>query len=122
MNGFKDARSIRATKRGAREHAERAHKHGCLVRKDIPEDITAEDCVELLRPTDELHGGVIDIHVRKLDRGEVLSHLYHLLPPKLTHIQDVCFVNATNVAPTFACNLSTVGIPCGRTSVHTHQW
>ena len=71
--GLKNTRAILTqTSRG--EHTERSNEHGCLVTDDVAKYVAANDSIELLRITNDLHRAIVDVHVAELDLGEVLLH------------------------------------------------
>ena len=64
---------------GRGQHPERAGEHRRLVAEDVAEEVLGDDHVEVRRPRDELHRGVVDEQVVELDvgvvRGEPADHL-----------------------------------------------
>mmetsp|Transcript_635 Transcript_635/g.1345 ORF Transcript_635/g.1345 Transcript_635/m.1345 type:complete len:399 (-) Transcript_635:85-1281(-) len=83
--------------RRRRQHAERAHQHGGLVGEDVAEDVARHDNVELLGVADELHGGVVHVHVAQLDLGVLGVLLDHHVPPQLAHVEHVGLVHAAHL-------------------------
>ena len=69
----------------------------------IAEDVAGDHDIELLGPSDELHGGVVDVHVGEFDVGEFLGDGFgDDIAPELGDVEDVGLVNAAEFAASFA--------------------
>ena len=84
--------------RGRRQHAERAGHHRRAVGQDVAEQVVGDDHVELPRRAHELHGAVVDIHVRQLDIGifRVVQRL-DVLAPQHAGLQHVGLVDRAHL-------------------------
>src|SRR5690606_27304122 len=78
--------------RGGGEHAERAGDHGHFIGEDVAEEVFRDEHAEGAGALDELHGGVVDIHVLQLDFGEFLRDFQDGLAPKDGGGEDVRLV------------------------------
>ncbi len=87
------------------EHAEGAGQHGRLVGEDVAEHVLAEDHVELLRPLDQLHGGVVDVHVGQFHIRIFLGDAGDDLAPEHRGGEDVGLVDGADLLAALAGRL-----------------
>mmetsp|Transcript_2380 Transcript_2380/g.5147 ORF Transcript_2380/g.5147 Transcript_2380/m.5147 type:complete len:372 (+) Transcript_2380:11-1126(+) len=100
--GFEDTGSGFSNGRRG-EHTERSNQHGGFVTKNISENIAGDNGVELFGPSDELHGGVVDVHMAELDVGKVLGDdIGNDFSPQLAHVQDVGLIDTAQFTGTLA--------------------
>jgi len=60
----------------------------------IPEQVTSDDHVERLRRAHQMHGSVVDVHVRELHVAIFAGHLDHRVAPELRGLQHIGLVDA----------------------------
>ena len=60
-----------------------------------PQGLTRDDDIKEPGVTEQLHGGVVDVHVAQLDVGVLLPHSDHDLLPQLADLQHVALVHRT---------------------------
>ncbi len=102
------ARAIGAcfTQRGRGQHTKGAGEHGGTIRENIAEDIPGHHHIELLGVAYQLHGGVIDIHVR--ERHILIFRIakfLHLLAPHLGGLQHVGLIHRAQLLAALAGQL-----------------
>ena len=90
---------------GRRQHADRAGQHRRFVGQDVPEHVAGHHDVEALGRLDQLHRGVVDIHVVEGDVGVLLADLAHDVLPELEGLQHVGFVDAGDALASLAGRL-----------------
>src|SRR5262249_28109068 len=70
---FATAKPVDRAERCGWQHTKRARRHRSTVGKNIPKDVAGDHHVKLSRLPDDLHRGIINIEVRQLDVGELVS-------------------------------------------------
>ena len=83
---------------GRGEHADRAGAHRGLVRQYVAEHVAGDDDVELAGVADQLHRGVVDIHVAERDVGIFGGDLDHHVAPELRGFEDIGLVDRAELA------------------------
>ena len=106
MAGFVHALVVRV-ERGRRQHADGTGQHGSLIRQDVAEHVVGDHHVELLGRAHQLHGGVIHVHMGKLDVRVVLRHLFHHFPPQLAGGENVGLVHRAEPVVAYAGHVET---------------
>ncbi len=82
-----------------RQQADGAGDHGRLVREHVAEEVLGDDDVEVGRPADELHGGVVDQHVLELHPGVGRGRADDLLSPEARRLEHVGLVDRGHLSP-----------------------
>ncbi|MNS68679.1 hypothetical protein D3C72_1019640 [compost metagenome] len=83
--------------RRRRQHADRTGQHGGFVRQDVAEQVAGHDDIELARVAHQLHGGVVDIHVRQLHVRILARHFNDDVAPELGRLQHIGLVHAAQL-------------------------
>ena len=95
--GFVEA-LVFAVQTGRRQHANRACEHRGFVTQDIAKHIAGHHHVKTLGLFDQLHGGVVHIHMVKGDVRVLLAHFADHIFPELEGFEHVGFVHACDTA------------------------
>ena len=82
-----------ASERGRGQHAERAGDHCHFIREDVAEEVFGHQHIEGSGASDQLHRGVVDIHVRELHFGKLAGNFDHRLTPQHGGCEHICFVD-----------------------------
>ena len=97
VNRLVQAARAAAQARGG-HHAEAARDGGALVGEDVAEEVAGDHHVELGRAQDELHGGVVDVHVADLDLRILGGKALHGLAPEAGALEHVRLVDGAELA------------------------
>lgn len=87
---------------GGRQHTHRAGDHRALVGEDVAKQVGAQQHVELGRIFNQLHGGVIDIHMRQLNVRILLADLADDFAPQDGGLQNVGLIDGSHFVTTLA--------------------
>ena len=93
--------------RRRRQHADRAREHRRFVGQDVAEEVAGDDHVELLRRADELHRGVVDVHVRELNVGILRRHSGDDFAPQDRGVEHVGLVDRAELLAAAARGLES---------------
>ncbi len=93
--------------RGRRQHADRTGQHRGLIGQDVAEHVAGDHHVELLGRLDQLHRGIVDQHVAKLDIRVILAHLDHHIAPQLGAFEHVHLVHRAQLFVAFPGRLES---------------
>ena len=93
--------------RRRRQHADRAREHRRFVGQDVTEEVAGDNHVELLRRPDELHRGVVDVHVRELDIGILRRHSGDDFAPQDRGVEHVGLVDRAELLAAAARGLES---------------
>ena len=107
MAGFVQA-LVLCVQAGRGQHADGAGEHGCRVAEDVAKHVAGHDHIELLGGFNQLHGGVVHIHMVQRHVGVFLADFRHNVFPELKGFQHVGFVHAGD-APLFSARLAFAG-------------
>ena len=80
MDGLVHAETA-GIERGRGQHADGAGQHGGGIGQDVAEHVAGHDDIELQRTPDELHGSVVDVHVRQFHIRIVAGDFRHDIAP-----------------------------------------
>src|SRR5690606_25078923 len=70
--------------------------HAGFVAQNVAEHVLAEQDIELPWIPDQLHGGIVHIHMRELYVGILGRDFFNDLPPENARGKDVCLVDTAN--------------------------
>ena len=90
--------------RRGRQHADRTGQHRRFIGKNVAEQVTRQNHVELLGCAHQLHGRIVHIHVRQLDIGVVFRDLDNHLAPQDAGIEYVGLVHRAKLAAALTRN------------------
>lgn len=92
---------------GRGQHTQGSYQHTSLITQDITKNITSYHGIELFWPANELHGGIIDIHVRKLDIRELLGDGFsNDITPELGDVKNIGLVDTAELSSSLAGNIT----------------
>ena len=82
-----------AVQTGRWQHANRACQHGGFVGQNIAEHVARDHHVEFLGLFDQLHGGVVDVHVIECHVGVLFVNVSDHVFPELEGLKHIGLVN-----------------------------
>ena len=77
--------------RSGRQHTDRAGQHGGFVGEDIAEDVAGGNHVKLFGCAYQLHGGIVDVHMGKLNIRILFADFFKDFAPQFGGFQNVGF-------------------------------
>ena len=88
----------RAAQTGGGHHAQTARDGGAFIREDVAEQVAGYHHVKLRRVQNELHGGVVHVHVADLDLRVFAAQALDRLAPQAAALQHVGLVHRAEPA------------------------